>query len=291
MQAAIALRRDIGPSGARADLRRPAVRPTRPAASSAPRFLFEEAAPDGGRSAILAVGASVILHLPLLLLVGLFAPPAQDSARYRNVTAVFDALAEADRVVLVDLTRLGGGERALASPVEGPAPGTPALSENPAAHGAVSSEVPDERRDDAADPGRLSLAAGLRPPKDLAAGFVGGGSGLTPLEERAMRRKWFLWYRLVLGERIRSTYPRARLESRGVRGNLTFRLVLAPDGAVKSWKVTKADSPLMKPALERTLGAIRKFPGYAGTGLDFFPPFVFSIHHGPREWKTLSAAR
>ena len=97
-----------------------------------------------------------------------------------------------------------------------------------------------------------------------------------------MRAKWFGWYRDVLGQRIHSAYPRSRLEAGGIRGALAFRLELAPDGSVRSLRVLRAEDKQMREALNEALDEIKRFPPYEATGLTFFPPFAFNIHHGPR---------
>jgi hypothetical protein len=271
-----------------------------------PHFLFEERSTGAdGRSALTAMAASVLLHVPLLPLVGLWAPEADTVRRVRDVTALFEALAEEERIVPVDLETLGGGEATTAAADTGPAPGAQSLTDNPCARGSVSTAVPAPPARDVEgaavtasvhgeDSEQLGPALTSRlPAPDAIARRAGGRgtSGLTPEEERAMRQKWFAWYRGVLGERLFATYPRAELEARGVRGQLAFKLDLAPNGEVKACDVVQADAPEMRDALASTLKRIGRFPSYAATGLPFFPPFLFRIQHGPGEWKPADGSR
>jgi hypothetical protein len=252
-------------------------------AAPAPRFLFEERARADGRSALLAVLVSALVHVPFMGLAGLYAPPAADESRGRDVTELLAALAEEERIVPVELEKLGAPGPS--DTRTGPAPGLARLVENDAARGEVSTEAPRARltRGEGAS---VEFADRVAAPEGAARPGGGGETGLSPEETRAMLARWFPWYRQALRRRIEAAYPRARLVGRGVRGWLAFRLELAPDGAVKSVAVTRADSPAMSRALEDTLASVGRFPGYEATGLDFFPPFVFRIRHAPDEWRS-----
>jgi hypothetical protein len=243
----------------------------------------------------MAIAASLILHVPILPLVGMWAPTPIDASRERNVTAVFDALMEEERIVPVDLESLGGGEPLAAAAASGPALGATRLTENPEARGTVSKALPDIMK--TVDPGRFAMPSdpdggaslpGLaeRAPVDDAVqastGTARGASSLTPEEERAMRAKWFPWYRSLIGRTLTSAYPKARLEKEGLRGSISFMIELAPDGSLKSFRILEASSDTMKAELKKSINAIERFPSYAATGLDFFPPFLFRIDHGPR---------
>jgi hypothetical protein len=283
-----------------------------PVAAGRRRFLFEDDARRAdGKAALAALAASLVLHLPVLSLVGLWGEQPRERPPERNVTALFDALVEQDRIVPVDLESLGGVSPATTAVEIGPAPGAVSLADDPRARGGVSAEAPESalRRsaadvkieacvtdaDAGADAGRgadgsdFDLATRIAAPAEVVArsgGKGGGRSGLTREEERTMRARWFGWYRGVLSEKIHAAYPRARLEGQGVRGSLSFHLELAPDGSVRSLRVLRADARAMRDGLDEALDSIKRFPPYAATGLSFFPPFAFDIHHGPAEWSS-----
>jgi len=291
--------------------------------ASGGRFLFEEARGQTDAASVLfAVCVSLTLHLPLLPLVAAWAPESRDALRERNVTALFDALVEEARIVPIDLAELAQDQ---ATPPDGPAPGEVSLADSPAARGDVSSDSPRrlsqgeartggaleaapgagelffsqaqapgspgrDGEDSAQDPeGGIALASRIPPPEDVIARSMRAGRGLSPEEAREQRARWFAWYRSLLSERFLAAYPRSRLEREGVRGTLSFKLELAADGSVKSLTVTRADEPAMERALREALAAIGRWPSYEATGLRAFPPFVFSIEHGPAEWQKLSS--
>jgi hypothetical protein len=248
--------------------------------------------------------SSLLLHVPLLPLVGLWAPADPRAVRERNVTTLFEALAEEERITPVDLDALGGDTSTVAAVDEGPAPGIAPLAQNVRARGATSLGVPSARQarttsgpaawpDASGTEGEPELATRMPTPEKLLARSAGRGtsSGLTREEEQAMRAKWFAWYRDVLGRKIHAAYPQAALVRQGVRGLLWFKLRLSPDGSVRSCTIVRADAPKMKAALTKALDSIGRFPPYAATGLSFFPPFTFRIQHGPRAWRAASTRR
>ena len=106
------------------------------------RYLFEAAvASRDGRAAMAAVAASLLLHVPLLPLLGLWAPDPVHRTRERDVTAVFNALLEEERIVPVDLESLCGGSGASGSGVSGPAGGSVRLTDTARARGDISDSV------------------------------------------------------------------------------------------------------------------------------------------------------
>lgn len=276
------------------------------------RFLFEErAGGSDAASAIVAICASLALHLPFLFLLAAWLPESRQVVRERNVTALFDALVEEARIVPVDLAALAQG--GAAAPTDGPAPGAVSLADAPASRGEVCQALPDRsyRKGPRPDAGEMSLsspehkdggsesggedapflASRVAPPEDVLARSMKGSGKLSPEEAREQRARWFAWYRGLLSERFFAVYPRARLEKEGVRGTLTFKMELSPDGSLKSLTVTRADNPAMEQALREAVASVTKWPSYEATGLKFFPPFTFHINHGPGEWKTASVAR
>lgn len=250
------------------------------------RFLFEQYDRPDGRAVGAAVLASVVIHLPLLGLFGFLAPASRGQVMWRDATAILEDLARERRIIPVDLAELGSpdGDSKGASSRSGYA--VAPFRRTKHAEGRVSRRAPEARAEPA--PATLSLGARTGPSPGLHPGRARRGAAeLSPERERRMRTKWFGWYRHLVERRLRDIYPKDELVASGVRGTLRFRVELAPDGKVKSLDIVRADSPRMAEALKAALKSQSSpvFPGYEETGLPFFPPFVFSITHGPGEWK------
>lgn len=245
------------------------------------RFLFEQYDRPDGRAVGAAVLASVVVHLPLLALFGFLAPASRGQVMWRDATAILEDLTRERRIVPVDLAGLGSpdGEGKRGASSGGFAP----YRRTNGAKGRVSKRAPGARSEPEA--AVLSLGSRTGPSPGLHPGRARKGTRkLSAERERRMRGKWFGWYRHLVERRLRDIYPKDELVASGVRGTLRFRVDLAPDGKVKSLDIVRADSPRMAEALKAALKS-QSFPGYEETGLPFFPPLVFSITHGPGEWR------
>jgi outer membrane biosynthesis protein TonB len=158
-------------------------------------------------------------------------------------------------------------------------PGTPrALDEGPRRPGAAD-ESPAAIADAAPSrsvmrlSGTLDLHDKLPVLPEASWGSDAGGAA----DRAEVARKWFAWYCKRLRARIAAAYPFEMLAKQGIRGKISFRLELEPDGRVRQLTVVESDHPLMTEALGLAIKRASPLPGYSELGLDRMPPLNLTI--------------
>ena len=106
----------------------------------------------------------------------------------------------------------------------------------------------------------------------------GSDAGQAP-DRAEVARKWYAWYCKRLRARIASAYPFEMLAKEGIKGKISFRLELEPDGSVRQLTVVESDHPVMTEALQLAIKRASPLPGYRELGLDWLPPLNLTITH------------